>query len=175
MPLPKGPAAAVFAGVCSGHGKCLTGVIHATIQCIPSGGSCATATKKTVAAMDAYTQWPPAPLVAKVAPIAVTVKINKIAPIVDGDILQEHKSPCMSTVNTSPCPKAQDAIVPLQCNASVFTCSDDAGGIGHPRVAKGTSKTVFIEKKAACRVGDPFLPPCLSKITAGSANVFIGG
>lgn len=173
--MPKGPAAAIFKGVCSGHGKCLPGVVHATIQCIPKGGTCEIAPKKSVQTMDGYTNWPPAPLVAKATPIAVTVKINKIAPIVDGDVLQEHKTPCMNTVNTSPCPKEQPAIVPITCNASVYTCAEDAGGIGHQRAPKATSKTVFIEKKAACRVGDPMYPPCLSKITTGSANVFIGG
>lgn len=169
-----GPGAAVFKGVCSGHGKCTPGVIHATIQCIPSGGTCAVAPKKTVAAMDAYTQWPPAPLTPKTTGLCTTVKVEKLTPIVDGDILIEHKSPCMNTVNTSPCPKAQESVVPIQCNATTFTCADDAGGIGHQRVAKATSKTVFFDKKAACRIGDKFATPCKSNIPTGATTVYIG-
>lgn len=170
-----GPGAAVFKGVCSGHGKCTPGVIHATIQCIPNGGTCAVAPKKTVAAMDAYTQWPPQALVPKVKGICDGIVIvEKLTPIVDGDILTEHKTPCMNTVNTSPCPKAQDSVVPIQCNATTFTCADDAGGIGHQRVAKATSTSVFFCKKNAVRVGDYFATPCLSKVPTGATTVFIG-
>jgi len=169
-----GPGCALFKGVCSGHGKCVPGIIHATIQCIPSGGSCATAPKKTVAAMDAYTQWPPAPLVPKTVGFCVTVKVEKLIPIVNGDILQEHKSPCMNKIITSPCPKAQNSPVPIMCNATVFTCADDAGGVGHQRIAVATSKTVFFEKKNACRIGDGFAIPCKSKIPTGAKTVLIG-
>lgn len=172
-----GPNAAVFAGTCSGHGIELGcgGPPHGNVQCIPAGGSCATAPKKTVAAMNAYTLWPPAPLIPKAAPLCATIKVNKIVPIVAGDVLQEHKSPTMNLVISTPCPKAQEAPVNLCCNATLFTCAEDAGGVGHPRIAVATSKTVFFEKKPACRVGDPFAAPCLSKITTGAANVFIGG
>ena len=169
-----GPGAAVFKGVCSGHGKCVPGVIHATIQCIPSGGICAVAPKKTVMAMNAYTMWPPAPLLPLAVGLCLTVKVEKLIPIVMGDQLQLHKTPCMNTVNTSPCPKAQKSIVPISCNASVFTCADDAGGVGHVRVAVATSKTVFFEKKNACRIGDGFALPCLSKIPTGAITVYIG-
>lgn len=166
-----GPPAAVFVGVCSGHGKCVPAVVHASVPCF---GGCPASPKKPVAAMDAYSFWPPAPLVPKAAPLCATVKVNKNVPIVNGDILQEHKSPCSVTVIDLACPKAKNAPTKVSCNTSVFCCSDDAGGIGHQRVAVATSKTVFFEKKNACRVGDTFAIPCLSKITTGSANVLIG-
>ena len=167
-----GPPAAVFKGVCSGHGVCIPAVVHGSVPCFTG---CAAAPKKPVAAMNAYSYWPPAPLAPLATPLCATIKISKIIPIVTGDTLQLHKSPCSVTVIDLACPKAKTAPTKVSCNTSVFCCAEDAAGAGHPRVAVATTKTVFFEKKMACRVGDPFAVPCLSKIATGAANVFIGG
>lgn len=171
-----GPPAAIFKGVCSGHGKCIPAVIHASVPCFSAcPGVAATGQLKPVVVMNAYSYWPPAPLVPLATPTCATIKINKIIPIVAGDALQLHKSPCSVTVIDMACPKAKMAPTKVSCNTSVFCCSDDAAGLGHPRVAVATSKNVFFEKRLACRVGDPFALPCLSKVATGAANVFIGG
>lgn len=166
-----GTPCAIYKGVCSGHGVCNPARIHATVVCF---GGCLAAPKLPVATMNTYSYWPPAPLVPLATPTCVTIKVNKIIPIVNGDPLQLHKSPCAVTVIDSACPKAKMAPTKVPCNTSVFCCAEDAGGVGHPRVAVATSKTVFFEKRNPCRVGDPFAIPCLSKITTGAANVFIG-
>ena len=170
-----GPPAAIFKGVCSGHGACIPAKIHGAVKCFTGCAGVKKQCPGTVATMNAYTMWAPAPLAALATPICATIKINKIIPIVSGDQLQLHKSACSVTVIDSACPKAKTAPTKVSCNATVFACSEDLFGAGHPRVAVGTTKTVFFEKKMACRVGDPFAVPCLSKISTGAANVFIGG
>lgn len=166
-----GKPAGIYRGNCSGHGKCNPGVVHASVPCF---GGCAASPKKPVAAMDAYSQWAPLTLAPKTA-TEPNVLINGIAPIKDEDILTEHPSQCAVKVIDLACPKAKESPTTLQCNTTEFCCSDDVPGIGHQRVAKATSKTVKINGKFACRVGDQFKTPCLSKIPAGSANVNIGG
>lgn len=82
----------------------------------------------------------------------------------------------MNTVITT-CPGNPPTNPPTTCNCSVSLVTEDVNGRGHERKAVATSKSVFINKKRACRVGDllnGMHAGCLSTIAGGATNVFIG-
>ncbi len=165
-----GLSIAVFAGSCSGHGRCIPANVHAYVGC---EGTCQTAPKKSIAAMDATNIWPPfaqQPFAGK--PLVSNVIINtSLFPIVNQEFLTNHPPTCTNLVVRGGC---KDPPSPLPCPTQELCVEDIAGGGAHVRRATATSKTVFINGMLACRVGDPLGPPCLSLIATGSPNVFIG-
>ena len=164
-----GLSAAVYIGSCSGHGRCIPANVHATVSC---GGTCKSAPKKSIAQMDATNIWPPFPQTPlNVMQIVGNVIINGNFPIVDLDLLTNHPPTCTQIVIRAGCKYPPP---PLTCPTQTLCVEDIAGGGAHIRKALATSKTVFINARRACRVGDPLGPPCLSKIATGSPNVFIG-
>lgn len=172
--MPAGPitglpnAAAIYTGKDTGHGTC---VPANKWQENPCGTPCpAVVPKLTIAAMDGTNMWPPFPQL-PMQPIVPTVLINNICPILDQDVLTNHPPTCTQLVPLVTPPNCA-AIVP--CPTQNLCVEDIAGGGAHVRKATATSATVFIMGKRACRVGDPLGPPCLSLISTGSANVFIG-
>lgn len=166
MSASGGLPAGIYQGTCSGHGVCIPANIHATVPC---GTPCVAVPKKPVAAMDATNNWPPFPQL-PLSPVTPTVLINGIAPILDGDVLTNHPSPCTQLVQYT----CQSPPPPRPCPTSVLTVEDAANGGAHPRIAKATTKSVWIMGRRACRVGDPLGPPCLSLIASGAINVVIG-
>lgn len=169
-----GLPAAVYMGVCSGHGKsCQPSWVHATLpDCVPGPQACTSAPPKPIAAMEPYNIWPPfaqAPLTP--ASAITNVVVNGNIPIVDQDLLTNHPPTCSNTVVKGGC---QPSPIPVPCPTQTICTEDIAGGGAHIRKATATSKTVFINGRRACRVMDPLGPPCLSHIATGAANVFIG-
>lgn len=164
-----GLAAAIYQGSDSGHGRCIPANVHATLPC---DGTCELAPKKSIATMDATNMWPPfAQTPLNVIQTVFNVVINTAIPIVDQDLLTNHPPSCTQIVIRGGC---KDPPSPLVCNTAVLCVEDIAGGGAHIRKANATSKSVFINGRRACRVGDPLGPPCLSLIATGSVNVFIG-
>lgn len=165
-----GLLAAVYQGSDSGHGRCIPMTIHAVVPC---GTPCIGAPKKSVVALDASIIWPPftqTPL--NVIQTVFNVVINGQIPIVDQDSLVPHPGgPCTNLIKFSGCDPVPSA---LPCTAAEISAEDVAGGGAHPRTAKATTKSVFINGRRACRVGDPLGPPCLSLIATGAPTVFIG-
>lgn len=166
MSASGGLPAAIYRGTCTGHGVCIPANIHATVSC---GTPCKAVPKKPVAAMDATNHWLPQ-LLAPLQPVSPTVLIEGIAPILDADILMPHKSVCTQLVafvcKTPPPPKP--------CPTADLTAEDFANGGAHTRIAKATTKSVWINGKRACRQQDPLGPPCLSTIAVGAPTVTIG-
>jgi hypothetical protein len=165
-----GLSAAIYSGNCSGHGRCIPANVHAVIPC---GGTCETAPKKSIASMDATNCWPPFPQTpfSGVATVANVIINTTKFPIVDQDLLTNHPPACTQIVEPSGCSKPP---TPFPCPTQTLCVEDIAGGGGHVRRATATTKSVFINARRACRVGDPLGPPCLSVIATGSENVFIG-
>lgn len=163
---------AVFMGSCSGHGICIPANVHSVENC---GTECNTVKiKKSVATMNAtnmWAPWPQTPL--SVMTTVFNVVVNNNIPIVDQDALINHPSKCTQTIKLAGCDPlpAPPFII---CPTSTLCIEDIAGGGGHVRIAKATSKSVFMNGRRACRVSDPLGPPCLSKIATGAVNVLIG-
>tara|TARA_Y100000004_G_C8823460_1_gene373003 strand:+ start:60 stop:566 length:507 start_codon:yes stop_codon:yes gene_type:complete len=165
-----GLSAAFYSGSCSGHGRCIPANVHAKMPC---AGTCETAPKKSIAAMDATNIWPPAPQTPFTGvPTVANVIINTTKfPIVDQDLLTNHPPSCTNLIVLGGC---KNPPAPIPCPTQTLCVEDIAGGGGHVRKATATTKSVFFNGRRACRVGDPLGPPCLSLIATGSENVFIG-
>lgn len=162
-----GTGAGLYQGNCTGHGICVPANVHAHLTaCLPP---CNQAIPKSIAAMNGTNLWAPYQQL-PMSPLVPTVLINSIAPILDQDLLTNHPSTCTQQV-TYALDKCFGAIT---CSTSVLCIEDIGGGGAHPRKATATTKSVFINGKRVCRIGDPLGPPCLSKIAGGSKNVFIG-
>lgn len=165
-----GLPAAVYMGVCSGHGKaCVPAHVHYTGSC---EATCATAPPGIIAEMEPYNIWPPfaqAPLTP--ASAITNVVVNGNIPIVDQDFLTNHPPTCTNLVVRAGC---ESPPAPIPCPTQTICSEDIIGGGAHFRKANATSATVFINGRRACRVMDPLGPPCLSHIATGAANVFIG-
>ncbi len=162
-----GLPAAIYRGNDSGHGVAINGHIHMTQPC---GTTCATTATKPVAAKDVECFWPPT-LLAPAGPYLRTVIINGIMPILDQDVLTPHRAGSSGIVMVGPC--GQTPPRPMTCHCSMLT-TEDAKGTGHPRKLTALTKTVYANKLAMGKVGDPLGPPCLSVISQGSPNVMIG-
>jgi hypothetical protein len=163
-----GLPAALYRGTCSGHGRTYPAHQHSVENC---GTTCMTVkVQLPVAVKDGVCMWPPAVL-APAGPYLRTVIVNGIIPICDQDVLTPHKSPTTNIVMVGPC--GQTPPVPMPCVCSLLT-AEDARGIGHPRKLTALTKTVYANKLAMGKVGDPLGPPCISTISQGSPNVFIG-
>jgi len=170
--------AAVAIGVCTGEGVAVPANIHDTTTCSQPGCPPANAACKIkpLATMIATCHWPPTPLTHKTPASAVkTVKIEKQIPLVDGDILIEHKSDTTNQViNLFPTPNSGCTTPkPSACNCSLLTI-EDTFGVGHPRVVKATGKTVLIEGRPLATTGDPLGPPCNATISTGAFTVMVG-
>jgi hypothetical protein len=178
--------AAIYKGKCTGHGIGAAGAPLAThpitsTKCLAA--ACADIDiRMSLTAKNAQCYWPPEDLVpmppALLASTATkgAVLINKIAPILDQDLLIYHKSPTMNTVITT-CPGNPPTNPPTTCNCTTSLVIEDKGGTGHERKAVSTGKSVFVNKKRLCRVGDPLNGMhvgCLSMIAGGAEDVLIG-
>lgn len=170
--MPAGPitglpgAAAIYTGTCSGHGICFPPNVHANTAC---GVPCIAVQKKNIAAMDGTNLWAPMAQLPS-GPVSPNVLINNIPPILDQDTLVPHPATCTQLVVQS----SGNCFNIMVCGTGELCAEDVAGGGSHVRKASATSTSVFINGKRACRVGDPLGPPCLSLISTGSVNVFIG-
>ena len=185
---PGTGCAALFQGVCSGHGTGPGGVSHhpglggGTIPFCPHQPLDTRVVPKPVPEVDKVAIWPPIaqlPLgVAKTLASGKPVIINGQVPIVDQDILTPHPTPSIFTTSSV----GDKCAVTLSTPAYWCTIGTAAGrepAVGHSRKAIATSKSVFINGTPACRFGDPLgdgTPafPCLSVISGSSPNVFIG-
>jgi len=164
-----GLPAAIYMGVDSGHGKCVAANVHAYVGC---EGTCETAPKKAIAAMDPFNMWPPfaqSPL--SIMQAIVNVVINGNIPIVDQDLLTNHPPTCTNLIVRGGC---KDPPAPLPCPTQTLCTEDIAGGGAHIRKAIATTATVFVNGRRLCRVKDPLGPPCLSLISTGATNVLVG-
>lgn len=170
--------AGIYRGSCTGHGIASAGglAVHPVTSSRCLAAACGDpAIKLSLVAKNAQCYWPPTPLV-PMTPIVGNVLINKIVPILDQDLLTYHISPTMNTVITT-CPGNPPTNPPTTCNCSVSLVVEDKGGIGHERKAVSTGKSVFVNKRRLCRVGDPLNGMhvgCLSMIGGGAVDVFIG-
>ena len=178
-------AAALFQGVCSGHGTGSGSTHHPGLGgpifvCVPPKLPDEQVVPKSVGLMNATTIWP-AKAQLPLTPIVRNVVINGIIPIVDQDILTPHPTPTMHQVMYTGEPKGCPPAT-IAHNAWHCTIGTNAGReplIGHSRKCFATCKTVFINGKRAGRFGDPLGDfgvafPCTSTITGSSINVFIG-
>jgi len=174
--------AALYMGTCSGHG-CGCGSSHhpglggGMLSPCPHPSLSPAVVPKPVQAMNATTLWPPMaqlPLTGGVT----NVIINKMVPIIDQDILTPHPTPVVHTTSSV----GYKCAVTLGTPAWWCTIGVEGGretAKGHSRKLMATSKTVFINKRRAGRIGDPLgdqTPafPCSSLVVGGSPNVFIG-
>ena len=162
-----GLPAALYRGTCSGHGVPVPAHIHGYQSC---GTTCETASVQPVNVKDGTCLWPPTTL-APAGPYLRTVIINGIFPILDQDVLTPHQSPTTNIVMVGPC--GQTPPVPMPCVCSMLA-AEDGKGVGHPRKLTALTKTVYAMGLAMGKVADPLGPPCLSVISQGSPNVFIG-
>jgi len=177
--------AALFMGSCSGHGTGSGSTHHAGL----GGGilpGCVKPPKdpkvvpKSVKLMDAVTMWPPCPQTS-LESLTRNVRINKIAPIIDQDLLITHPTPTVHSVCYTGIPKGCS---PGCTGNPAYWCTIGTRGgreaaEGHARKLFATVKTVFINSKRAGVFGDPFGDgsvafPCNSVVTGCSKNVFIG-
>lgn len=172
--MPAGPivglpnAAAVYNGNDTGHGTCVPANTWPTNPC---GTLCpAVVPKEPIAKMDGTNMWPPFPQLPLVKIEKPSVLINNFVPILDQDVLTNHPPTCTQIVPLV----TGNCAVTITCPTQTLCVEDIAGGGAHVRKATATSATVFINGKRACKVGDPLGPPCLSLISTGSVNVFIG-
>jgi hypothetical protein len=172
--------AGIYRGSCTGHGigAAAGAAVHPIISALCGGSACGDpAIKMPLVAKNAQCYWPPTPLAPLVAVCPTNpVLINKIVPILDNDMLTYHISPSTNTVITT-CPGNPVTFPPTTCNCSVSLVTEDVSGRGHERKAVATTASVFINKKRACRVGDPLNGVhigCLSMIAGGATDVFIG-
>jgi len=170
--------AAVSTGTCTGEGIAIPANIHAITRCSmppcpPANVACPT---KPLATMISTCHWPPTPLTHLNPATAVkTVKIEGQIPLVLGDILITHKSDTVNVVvNNFPTPKdGCETPKPSACNCSLLT-TEDAYGVGHPRIVKATGLTVLVEGRPLACVGDPLGPPCNATIGVGAKTVLVG-
>ena len=175
-------AAALFQGVCSGHGVGSGSSHHpglggGVLPNCPHPSLSPTISPKSVSLMNVTTIWPAAPQL-PLTPLVRTVLINGIIPIVDQDILTPHPTPTQHTTTS----------VGKECftvrNTPAWWCTiGTAGGreppVGHSRKLFATCKSVFINGRRAGRFADPLGDystafPCHSTATGASINVFIG-
>jgi hypothetical protein len=165
-----GLPAAVYGGLCTGHGICIPANVHSPVPC---SGSCTTAPKKSIATMNPFNIWPPfalAPLNIMQAVVNVTIGGGGI-PILDQDLLTNHPATCTNLIVPGGC---KSPPVPIPCPTATLCVEDIAGAGAHIRKAFATTKSVWINGRRACRVADPLGPPCLSLIAFGVPNVYIG-
>lgn len=179
--------AAIYKGSCTGHGIAAAAggplAKHPTQSALCLTAACGDpAIKLPLEQKNAQCYWPPTPLVPMPPAILASeatkgaVLINKIAPILDEDLLTYHISPTMNTVITT-CPGNPPTNPPTTCNCSVSLVAEDKNGTGHERKAVSTGKSVFVNKKRLCRVGDPLNGMhvgCLSMIAGASESVLVG-
>lgn len=177
-------AAALFQGVCSGHGVGSGSSHHpglggGVLSPCPHVSLSPQIKALPVAAMNATTIWPPiAQLPATPLGALRTVVINGILPIVDQDILTPHPTPTQHTTTSV----GKECITVLNTPAWWCTTGITAGReapVGHSRKCFATVKNVFINGRRAGRFGDPLGDgstafPCTSVVTGASINVFIG-
>ncbi|NHK40097.1 hypothetical protein FJR75_11665 [Thermus thermophilus] len=179
--------AALYMGSCSGHGAGAGGSWMpgpgggATTPCSP--GNLPSITHLPGPVHDAMATWLPTPLL-PLTPLgaARNVFINGIIPIVDQDLLTPH--PTLSVYAVTRTVGKCTIVAPANawwCHTytGVGTVAGREPPIGHARKAIATTKSVWINGRRACRVGDPLgdlTPafPCRSLISAGSPNVIIG-
>lgn len=161
-----GVPAGLVTSLCTGHGVCVPMAIHATVPC---GTPCPGAPRFPVAAKNATCYWPPL-VCSPIATIPCTVLINGIIPLLMGDQLIVHPSPCTNIIMVGPCGTTPP--VPVPCGCSILTAEDNM--IGHPRTVKALTQTVRVMGRGLAKVGDPLGPPCLSFIGTGSPNVLVG-
>jgi hypothetical protein len=145
-----GLPAAVYGGLCTGHGICIPANVHSPVPC---SGSCTTA-----------------PLNIMQAVVNVTIGGGGI-PILDQDLLTNHPATCTNLIVPGGC---KSPPVPIPCPTATLCVEDIAGAGAHIRKAFATTKSVWINGRRACRVADPLGPPCLSLIAFGVPNVYIG-
>tara|TARA_R100000005_G_C4882857_1_gene133630 strand:+ start:54 stop:608 length:555 start_codon:yes stop_codon:yes gene_type:complete len=177
-------AAALFQGVCSGHGTGSGSTHHPGLGgpilpgCVKPAND-QNVIPKTVGLMNATTLWP-ALAQLPLSPIVRNVVINGIMPIVDQDVLTPHPTQTMHVIEYTGIPKG---CPPGAVPNNAWHCTIGPGGrevlAGHSRKCFATCKTVFINGRRAGRFGDPLGDfsvafPCTSTITGSSINVFIG-
>lgn len=171
---------ATVAGTCSGEGVCVAANMHDTTACsLPPCPPVNPLIKiLPLAKMVSTCYWPPAPLIHLGKGTAcLTIKVNKMIPLLDKDILTFHISTCTNKVTNlwmtpGPNPTCTNPII-ADCLCSLLTL-EDTFGKGHPRVVHAKSTTVFFEKRRVAVIGDPLGPPCTALILTGSPNVFVG-
>lgn len=155
---------------CTGHGICVPGAIHYI-------GGCGTACPPLcptypVLAKNATCYWPPT-LCTALTSLIGTVLVNGQIPLKLGDPLIPHQAACTNLVIQICCTPGGCVITIYNCWCSLLA-TEDALGLGHPRVVWALTKTVFADKRPMAGVGDPLGPPCLSYIGTGSPNVMVG-
>ena len=163
--------AAYYKGKCSGHGTARPCNIYDTKPC---GTPCSGSTPMALSTSDATNRWPPQAQRPK-TPKNPTVLINNICPIIDKDVLTNHKGATTNLLAFCCCKKPPP---PKPCHTRYNTFEDKRDGGKHKRVSHATTKTVYIMGKLANRFDDPLnggiSGECYSTIAGASPNVFIG-
>lgn len=169
--------AALVTGTCSGHGVQVNAHIHGTAPC-NAPDPCPPASPvapQPLATKDATCYWPSLntlPLDPK--SVARTVTIEGVQPLCNGDNLIVHPA-AKSSTNIVLHPTGKYCTPkPKPCYCGVLTTEDTPTGVGHPRVVKATTTTVFVCGVALATVGDPLGPPCKSTILTGAKTVAVG-
>lgn len=178
-----GQFAALFQGVCSGHGKgSPMSPIWATISPCAGGNIEPIPARPYDSGHDLAGEWMPKEQLPRVAGLATSVVINGITPIVDGDELTLHptNSAYMVIRTEGKCTIRQEANAWWCHTYSGFgSSSGREPSEGHARKCFATCRSVLINGKFAGRIGDPLgdksnMYPCRSVIAGGSTNVMIG-
>lgn len=179
----EGKLAAIFQGVCTGHGKASgAGAIWATVAPCSPGNLESIPARPYPSGHDLAGSWLPTNQLPKATPLATTVRINGKVPIVDKDELTPHPTLSVYQVVRT----KGDCTITAPANAwhcHAYTGLENVKGrepaTGHARKCFATCKSVLINGHFAGRMGDPLgnlttAYPCRSTIAGASTNVFIG-
>ncbi len=174
--------AALFKGNCSGHGTGSGSMHHpglggGTLGGCPHSPTAGQIVACSVAQMDAVTTWKPTEQKPR-QKLERSVIINNKIPIIDRDELVLHptKTKHKTTSVGNKCYNVR--------SSPAWHCTEGISGgressEGHQRRCYSSTKTVWITGKLAGRIGDDLGEdttewPCLSTISGGSKDVFIG-
>ena len=174
--------AALFKGNCSGHGTGSGSSHHpglggGVLGGCPHSPTAGSINPKPVAQMDAVTTWKPTEQKPKTK-LERSVIINNKIPIIDRDELVPH--PTKTKHSTS---SASNRCFTTRSSPAWHCTEGISGGReaseGHQRRCYSSTKTVWITGELAGRIGDDLGEdttewPCLSTISGGSEDVFIG-
>ena len=163
--------AAYFKGKCSGEGKANPGHKYDVKSC---GTPCSGSTPQSLSTAQGSVKWNPQAQRPKFKK-SPTVYINNICPIIDEDVLTNHKGQTTNLLVFCCC---KNPPPPKPCAPKFNTAMDKRDGGKHKRVAKATTSSVYIMGKLACRFEDPLnggiSGECFATIAGSSKNVFVG-
>ena len=182
MPAGAPLGAALYMGVCSGHGVGCGSSHHpglggGTLSPCPHPSLTPAVVPKPVQAMNATTMWPPHAQ-SPAGPYLRTVIINGKMPICDQDLLIPHPTPTQHST-TSVGYKCFCTVSTPAWHCTIGTAGGREAAVGHSRKLMATTATVFVQKLRLGRMADPLGDqtvafPCTSLVATASPNVYVG-